>query len=78
MKYPVAPDKRLEEIHSTPCSGASLIGALKLTMALEAEGIPKLCSTILDSYGPISNKSELNDIVNRVAEPEMLGIIKET
>lgn len=79
LQYPVSPAPTLNQLHSVQLKGTSIIGLLKLSLALEDRGVPKLLSTLMDCYsGFSSSKGEIVDIIQRIAKPELLSLVKQS
>ncbi|CAG9323923.1 unnamed protein product [Blepharisma stoltei] len=72
-------DPSLSSLYKINKSGTFLIALLKISISLEENGLPKLLSTISSSYSDLGiSKPELNDIIQRVAKPELLITLKQT
>ena len=70
MEYAVPGLQKLEK------NGNFLIGVLKLMIHLE-ESVPKIISTLSKSFAELNyDRCEVSDIMNKVAKPELLVVMK--
>lgn len=72
-------DPEIIDLCTIKKSGTFIIALLKVSIALEDVGLPKLLSTISASYSDLGiSKHDLTDIIQRTAKPELLVILKQT